>query len=139
MNKYTYEEINIGQKEGFSVTVTEKMRDAFREMTGDVNPLHNDPEYAKSKGHEKCVAFGMMTASFLSTLAGVYLPGEKSLIKSTTVNFRKPVYIDDELYIEGEVSEKNDTFNMITLKVTITNQDKVKVVKGTMEVFVEND
>ena len=37
MNKYTYEEINIGQKEGFSVTVTEKMRDAFREITGDVN------------------------------------------------------------------------------------------------------
>jgi len=136
MNQYTYDEIKIGMKESFTVTITEEMRDKFREITGDVNPLHNDLEYANSKGHERCVSFGMMTASFLSTLAGVYLPGEKSLIHKTELNFRKPVFIGDTLTITGEVTEKNDTFNMFEMKVTITNQDDVKVVKGSMRVGV---
>lgn len=136
MNRYTYDEIEIGHKEEFSVVITEEMRDKFRDITGDVNPLHNDSEYAKGKGHDRCVAFGMMTASFLSTLAGVYLPGEKSLIQKTEVNFRKPVYIGDTITVSGVVSDKNDTFNLLELKITITNQDSVKVVKGNMTVAV---
>lgn len=137
MNRYTYDEINIGHKESFTVTVTESDRDKFRDITGDVNPLHNDPEYAKSMGHDKCVVFGMLTASYLSTLAGVYLPGEKSLIQKTDVAFRKPVYIGDTLTVSGEVIEKNDTFNLLTVKVEIKNQDDVKVVKGRMEICVK--
>jgi len=138
MNKYTYEELNIGHKESFTVTVTEHERDMFREITGDVNPLHNDETYAKSKGHDKCVAFGMLSASYLSTLAGVYLPGERSLIQKTDLAFRKPVYVGDTLTVSGEVTEKNDTFNLIVLKVEIKNQDGVKVVKGKMEIAVSD-
>lgn len=138
MNNYSFDEIQIGMKESFSVNITEEMRDKFRDITGDTNPLHNDPEYAKSMGNDECVAFGMLTASFLSTLAGVYLPGKKSLIQSLDINFRKPVYIGDTLTVTGEVSEKNDTFNLFDMKVTITNQDGLKVVKGNMRVAVVN-
>lgn len=136
MNTYTFDEINIGQKESFTVTITEAERDKFREITGDVNPLHNDPEYAKSMGHDKCVAFGMLSASYLSTLAGVYLPGKNSLIQKTEVNFRKPVYVGDTLTITGEVSDKSDTFKVIEVKVDIKNQDGIKVVRGKMEIAV---
>lgn len=136
MNTYTFDEIKIGQRESFSVTVTEAERDKFREITGDVNPLHNDPEYARSMGHEKCVAFGMLSAAYLSTLAGVYLPGKKSLIQKTEVSFRKPVYVGDTLVITGEVTDKNDTFKIIEVKTEIKNQDGVKVVKGKMEIAV---
>lgn len=136
MNTYTFDEINIGQKESFTVTITEAERDKFREITGDVNPLHNDPEYAKSMGHDKCVAFGMLSASYLSTLAGVYLPGKNSLIQKTEVNFRKPVYVGDTLTITGEVSDKSDTFKVIEVKVDIKNQDGIKVVRGRMEIAV---
>lgn len=136
MNTYTFDEISIGQKESFSVKITEAERDKFREITGDVNPLHNDPEYAKSMGHDRCVAFGMLSAAYLSTLAGVYLPGKNSLIQKTEVNFRKPVYVGDELTITGEVTDKSDTFKLIEVKVEIKNQDNVKVVKGKMEIAV---
>lgn len=136
MNTYTYDEINIGKKESFTVTVSEEDRDRFREITGDINPLHNDLEYAKGMGHDKCVAYGMLTAAYLSTLAGVYLPGKNSLIQKTEVSFRKPVYVGDTLTVSGEVTDKNDTFKLLELKVEIKNQDGVKVVKGKMEVSV---
>ena len=101
MNEYTYEEIQIGQKESFKVTVTEEMLSSFKNITGDVNPLHNDEEYALEKGYPGRVSYGMLTASFLSTLAGVYLPGKYSLIHEVKLKFAKPVFIGDELTIEG--------------------------------------
>ena len=136
MNHYTYEEITIGQKESFSVTITEEMQDSFRNITGDKNPLHASSEYAKEKGHKDRVVFGMLSASLLSTLAGVYIPGERSLIQSVEVKFRKPVYIGDTLSVEGVVSDKSDAVSTIVIKFVMTNQDGVKVLKGEMQIGV---
>ena len=136
MNTYTYEEIEVGHKESFRVTVTEADMDKFREITGDVNPLHRDVEYAKEHGHRDRVVFGMLTASYLSTLAGVYLPGERSLIHSVKTKFSGAVYPGDELTIEGSVTEKNDTFELIIVKVVIRNQDGAKVLKAEMQIGV---
>ena len=97
MNHYTFEEIKTGMEEQFSVTITEQMMQQFREMTGDVNPLHCDETFAKEKGFDGKVAYGMLTASFLSTMAGVYLPGENSLIQSVEVKFVKPVFPGEEI------------------------------------------
>jgi len=101
--------------------------------------LHTDAEFAKTKGYDSCVAYGMLTASFLSTLAGVYLPGEKSLIHSVETKFVKPVFVGDTLTITGKVSEKNELFSVITLKVTITNQRAEKVLRGSMQIGVLAD
>ena len=134
MNDYRFEDIGIGQKESFSVTVTEDMMSAFCGMTGDINPLHNDEEYAKASGHPGRVVYGMLTASMLSTLAGVYLPGESSLIHEVKIKFSKPVYIGDVLTIEGIVEEKHDIYSVIVVKVTIRNQKDVKVCRATMNI-----
>lgn len=136
MNEYTYEEIEVGQQEGFTVTITEEMLSAFKDITGDINPLHNDEEYAKEKGYKGRVGYGMLTASFLSTLAGVYLPGKRSLIQEVTIKFSKPVFVGDVITVEGMVDEKNDTFNLIMIKYVMKNQDGLKVMKGTMQIGV---
>lgn len=136
MNEYTYDEIAIGQKESFSVTVTEEMMNSFRDITGDINPLHNDKDYAISKGHPDRVVYGMLTGSLLSTLAGVYLPGKRSLIQEVKLKFAKPVYIGDTLTVEGVVEEKHDSYSLIILKVTIRNQNGDKVCRARMQISV---
>ena len=136
MNDYKYEEIDIGHKESFAVTVTEEMMNSFLAITGDVNPLHNDEDYAVSKGHPGRVVYGMLSASLLSTLAGVYLPGKRSLIHEVKIKFAKPVYIGDTLTVEGVVEEKNDTYSLLFIKVTIRNQSGDKVLRGKMQVGI---
>lgn len=137
VNNYTYDEIEIGHKESFEVKITEDMLEKFKSVTGDINPLHNDEDYAREKGHPSRVVYGMLTASFLSTLAGVYLPGKRSLIHQVEIKMEKPVYVGDTITIEGSVKEKNDTFSFIVVKVTARNQDGKKVMKATMQVGVE--
>ena len=139
MKKYTYEEINVGLKESFKVTVTKEMLSSFKDITNDLNPMHNDDEFAKGKGYNGRVAYGMLTASFMSTIAGMYLPGERSLILSVEAEFPNPVYIGDEITIEGEVKEKNDTFQFIIIKVTVKNSENKKVLRGKMKVKVLSD
>lgn len=136
MNAYKYEDIHIGMTETFTVTVTEEMMDSFRDITGDINPLHNDEAYAHEQGFDARVAYGMLTSSFLSTLAGVYLPGRYSLIRSVEVKFPKPVMIGDELTVSGEVTDMNDEYRFFTLKVSIRNQHGDKVCRGKMEIGV---
>lgn len=136
MNNYKFDELTVGMTESFKVSITEEMLDAFKGITGDVNPLHNDEEFAKAKGHPGRVTYGMLTASFLSTLAGVYIPGERSLIQQVETKFSKPVYIGDELTITGEIVELVESVQRLELKVTITNQDGKKVLRGTMGILV---
>ncbi len=136
MNTYTFDELKVGMSESFQVTITEAMLDSFKGITGDVNPLHNDEEFAKAKGHVGRVAYGMLTASFLSTLAGVYLPGEKSLIQQVETKFSSPVYIGDELTVKGEIVELVESVQRLELKVTITNQNGKKVLRGKMQILV---
>ena len=130
-------------EEQFSVTITEQMMQQFQEMTGDVNPLHCDETFAKEKGFGEKVAYGMLTASFLSTMAGVYLPGENSLIQSVEVKFVNPVFPGEEITFTGKVSEINDTFRFLVLKVTGTvtgEKDNerygTKVLKAVMQIGV---
>lgn len=136
MNNYQYDDIYIGLTAKFPIKVSEEYFIAFQKHTGDINPLHSDNNYALLKGFPTKVVFGMLTASFYSTLAGVYLPGERSLLHSVDTKFLSPVYCGDILEIEGTVTEKNDLFQQITIKATIKNQDGKKVSKAVLKVGV---
>ena len=138
MNSYSYEEITVGMTESFTVQITEKKMEYFLELTGDMNPLHHQKDYAKEKGYKDRVVYGMLTASFLSTLAGIYLPGEKSLIHSVETKMIKPVFIGDELIVTGKVSEKSGSIPVITVKVTIENQNREIVMRGKMQIGVSS-
>ena len=140
MKEYKFNDIKIGMEESFIVILTNEMLDSFKKITGDINPLHNDLDYAKSKGYSERVVYGMLTSSFLSTLAGVYLPGKYSLIHEVNVLFKKPVFVSDSpLTIKGKVIEINEMFKQFTIKVEILNKNNEKVLRGTMKVGVINE
>ncbi len=136
MNKYSFDEIKIGMKEEFSIGLSADKMESFCQLTGDTNPLHCDSVYASNQGFEDCVVYGMLTTSYLSTLVGIYLPGEKGLIQNVDINFIRPVYVDDLLAIKGEVIDKNELFKVIKIKVSIFNSKGEKVVRGKMQVGV---
>lgn len=140
MNNYSFEDLSVGLEESFEVDITEEMMEQFYRITGDQNPLHRERAFANQMGYADRVVYGMLTSSFFSTLAGVYLPGERSLIHRVETEFPKPVFIGDRLKVTGKVQEMNGTFQTITLKVVITNQKKEKVCRGKMRIgFLKRD
>lgn len=138
MREYKFADLSVGMKESFEKEITPEMEKAFRMLSGDDNPLHRDDAFARDVGKfPEHAVFGMLTASFYSTMAGMYLPGKYSLIHSfDEISFLKPVFSGDRLTVTGEVCEKEEGLGMIRLKVTIRNQNGKLVSRAKMKVLV---
>ena len=136
MNHYRLADLTPGVTESFTVTITKEMMAQFYAITGDNSPIHMDADYAAGRGYPGRVVYGMLGASFLSTLAGVYLPGEHCLLHGVDLKFAKPIFIGDTLTVTGVVDEVNDTFREITIKASIVNQDGNKVTRAVIRAGV---
>lgn len=133
MNRYRFEDLKVGLTASFDASVTEEMLDAFANISGDTNPLHVDGDYAASRGFDGRVAYGLLTSSFYSTLAGVHLPGEFCLLNSIDVRFRRPVYAGDGLTVRGEVVFLHEATRVAKVKARISNQRGETVSTATIQ------
>ena len=133
MNHYTLTEMTPGLTESFTVTVTEEMMRQFCALSGDISPIHRDEDYAKARGYAGRGVYGVLRASFFSTLAGVYLPGEHCLLHGVECKFAKPIYIGDTLTVTGTVTHVSEAVGEAEIKAEIRNQDGKKVTRGTIK------
>jgi acyl dehydratase len=119
------------QKE-LSFRITKDILDNFTDFTNDISPIHLSKEYAQRQGFKDVLVYGMLTASFYSTLVGVYLPGQYGVFQKCDVSFNKPVYIGDTLYVSGKITDINYVLKRITIKAEIRNQNKERVSLATL-------
>ena len=134
-SEHTFEDLFVGQKVTFSEKIDESLLIDFAKLSGDFNPLHMDEDYALNTNFEKRVCHGMLLASFFSQLVGMYLPGKNSLYFSQSLNFRNPCFIDDEVIIAGEITEKKSNTRIITIKTPISRGTTI-IIDGTAKVIV---
>lgn len=133
MNDFSYDDISVGQEAEFSRVVTDEMMNWFRALSGDENPLHKDVQFAKEYKFGRILAFGMLSASLYSALAGVYLPGKFCLLQGVHADFLSPVFIGDTLTVNGKLVEKNDSVRQLVIKAAIRNQYGKKVGRARIE------
>lgn len=133
-----YVNISIGDSYTLKKTITETMVRQFAEFSGDYNPVHMDENYCRNHGLQTRIVHGMLILSFLSTLIGMYLPGEGTVWMSQSIDFIAPAKIDDTVEIIGEVSGISDAnalgLRIITLKIKIRNQLNALIAKGFVKV-----
>lgn len=132
----SFEEIYEGYEQSFQHLVTVDEVDQFAKLTGDYNPVHIDEDYAKHTNFGKRVVHGMLTSSFISTIIGMRIPGPGSLWLSQTINFVNPTYIGDIIEIKAVVVRVSKSTRTITLSISITNQNGLKLVDGESVVRV---
>ena len=126
---------SIGQKDSFSKTLTAREVDAFAEISGDMNPVHLDDEYAKQTRFGKRIAHGALTASLISTIIGTKLPGVGSIYMSQSTKWIKPVFLGDTITALVEITAIRADKGIVTLKTDCVNQNGDKVVEGEAVVF----
>ena len=137
--EYTFDEIDIGLTKEFQITITESMVNNFANISGDFSPIHIDEEYAKSTSFGKRVAHGMLLASFLSRIDGMYLPGKHALYFSQNLEFHNPCFINDKIKISSIVVDKSESTKILKIESKITNQNDKLLLHGIGKVIVRND
>ncbi len=106
----------------------------FVELTGDNNPLHWDEDFAKATDFRRPIAHGMLSASFLSTMVGMLLPGPGALWLSQSLKFLRQVYENDTIRIVAKVKQKSDASRVLVLETMIYNQHNEEVITGEGQV-----
>jgi 3-hydroxybutyryl-CoA dehydratase len=120
-----YEELAIGMREVLCRTVREEDVIGFAEVSGDHNPLHLSEEFARRTRFGGRIVHGIYTASLLSAVLGMRLPGPGSIYLSQTLNFRRPVRIGDTLTLLVEVAELHEKGRRCRLTCTALVEGEV--------------
>ena len=106
----------------------------FISVFEDRNALHIDEEFAKNKGFRSKVMHGNILNGFLSFFIGELLPTEDVMILSQTINFKKPVYLDDILHFEAVVTEQSEAVQVNTFKFKFVNEELQTVASGKIQI-----
>jgi len=89
------EDMEEGMTGVYAKTITDADVVLFAGISGDVNPVHLNHEFAAESMFEGRIAHGMLSASFLSTIFGTRLPGPGCIYMSQTLRFKAPVRVGD--------------------------------------------
>jgi len=137
-NKIPIEEISIGMKVSYSRVITDADIKSFADISGDRNPIHLNKDYAKSSRYGKKIAHGLMTASFFSALFGMKIPGEGCVYVSQSLEFKRPVYIGDNVTAIVIVTNIDLSKRRVYFKTICKVGDKV-VTNGEAEIYVPDN
>jgi len=122
---YFVEDLSVGMSAVFAKTVTEADIVLFAGISGDINPVHLNHEFATETMFEGRIAHGMLTASFVSTVIGTRLPGPGAIYLKQSLNFRSPVRAGDTARARATVKEVVPEKRRIVMETVVTVGDKV--------------
>ena len=122
-------EVNVGSFAKKSVLITDETIRKFSSVSGDINPIHLDDEYAKLTKFKRRIAPGLQVASYISALIANELPGPGSIYMEQSLRFLRPVYIDDVIEVKVTIIEVFNV-NKIRLKTEVLNADGQLVLEG---------
>lgn len=95
----------IGQRASLTKIISGDDVKHFAEISMDHNPIHLDEEYAKTTIFGRKIVHGFLVGSFISAVLANKLPGHGSIYLNQEMNFKKPVFIGDEITAEVEIIE----------------------------------
>lgn len=90
-----FDELSVGQSAETTRVVGAADIEAFAAVSGDVNPVHLDEDFAKTTTFGGRIAHGMLAAAYISAVIGNDLPGPGAIYLSQSLRFRRPVKIGD--------------------------------------------
>jgi len=135
LNGYFIEDLEVGMSARFAKTLTETDIVLFAGISGDVNPVHVNREYASETMFKGRIAHGMLTAAFVSTVLGTKLPGPGCIYMSQNIRFKAPVRADQTVHAIVTVTDIDRAKKRVTLETIVEVQDRV-VVEGEAVVMV---
>ena len=94
LHGYYLEDLAPGMTALYAKTVTDADVVLFAGISGDVNPVHLNQEFADRTMFRGRIAHGMLTASFISTVIGTKLPGPGCIYVSQNLKFKAPVRVN---------------------------------------------
>ena len=135
LHGYFLEDLSVGMSASYAKTVTETDIVLFAGISGDINPVHLNHEFAAETMFEGRIAHGMLTASFISTVLGTKLPGPGCIYLRQDLRFLAPVRANDTVQARITITEIDPDKQRVAVKTVCAIGD-TKVVEGEALLYV---
>jgi phosphotransacetylase/acyl dehydratase len=129
-----FNEISPGDSASIARILTAADLELFAVVSGDINPSHLDPVYAKTDLFHRVVAHGMWGGGLISAVLGTKLPGPGTVYLSQSLQFVAPIGIGDTITATVTAREKRVEQLRITFDCRCVNQAGLAVITGVAEV-----
>ena len=129
-----WDDIQVGDVEKFSKTMTQTDMVLWVGLTGDMNPVHIDTEYGKTTRFKDVIVPGLMVAGLISTVMTKSTFG--NVYSGQTLKFLKPVYVGDTITAVATVVEKMEEKRRVKIKTECFNQNNDLVITGEGQEYI---
>lgn len=120
----------IGQKASITKAFSEADVRHFAELSGDFNPIHIDPEFAKTTVFGQRIVHGMLVSSLFSGLLAEKVPGPGSIYLGQTFKYQKPVFFDHPVTATVEVLHVREDKPIVTMSTVCIDEKGDKLISG---------
>ncbi|AZZ93069.1 3-hydroxybutyryl-CoA dehydratase [Hahella sp. KA22] len=138
LENITYDELHVGDSATYTRTLTEQEIVLFAAVSGDINPVHLDAEYAQSTVFKERIGHGMWSGALISAALATVIPGPGTIYLEQHLSFKRPVKLNDVLTVTLTVTEKLSK-KRVVLDCAIHNQNGVLVVEGQAKVIAPDE
>lgn len=107
----------------------------FSELSGDVNPVHLDSEYAKNSIFGARIVHGALASSIFSTIFANTLPGPGCIYLKSESKFLKPIYLNELVTFKVIITDVLTDKKRIIFKTVAIVRDQESIL-GTAEIFI---
>ncbi|MBK7846219.1 MAG: bifunctional enoyl-CoA hydratase/phosphate acetyltransferase [Zoogloea sp.] len=130
----TFDEIAVGDSALLVRTLRPEDIHLFAVMSGDVNPTHVDPEFARSSQFREVVGHSMWGSVLISSILGTEFPGPGTVYVGQTLKFWRPITIGDTLTVTITCTQRFEHNHHLLLDCQCVNQDGLKVIDRIIDV-----
>ena len=110
--------------------VSKEIQNKFIELSNDKNPLHVNDKFARKRGFKSKVVQGNLQNCFISYFIGECLPHKNVMILSQTINYKKPLYLDDSIYLNAKINSVHNSVGFIEFDFKFKNQTDEVISNG---------
>ena len=128
-------DLNVGDCEILTRTITEADVVLYAGLIGDEGPLHLDEAFSARTPFGSRLSYGMLHSGYIgSSLAR--LLGQGSAYVSQNLRFKSPIFIGDTITIETEVTGVNLEKKRVYVKTTCTRNNELLAIDGEAELLI---
>jgi 3-hydroxybutyryl-CoA dehydratase len=125
----TFDDISIGFTHSLKRMITAQDVDSFGHLSGDLNPLHMNEEFASRTPFKQRLVHGLFVGALIST-THTQLTGPGFAYVGQDLKFLGPVFIGDHIHVNVTVVGKKVGKRILILDSVVSNQFGNKVLAG---------
>ena len=89
--------LKVGQRASLTKAFSAVEVEMFAKLSLDKNKIHLDEHYAQDSIFHQRIVHGFLSGSLISAVIGTLLPGEGAIYLHQDMDFRKPVFLDEQI------------------------------------------